>query len=132
MKLRMKNFNLGVHLKTRILWGGFHTKPIYRGDCLRRMCFDKGGGWIKKKRWCFLGIETPMHTTNMENLNLFHFISLFWIYWDYVLLLLPWFRVTKRSGKSVIMPIFEGRQRKTRKVWKVYFTKELMQSIIYV
>ena len=33
----MKNFNiLGAHGKIRVLKGGFHEKPIYRGDCLKR------------------------------------------------------------------------------------------------
>ena len=33
----MKNFNiLGAHGKVRVLKGGFHEKPIYRGDCLKR------------------------------------------------------------------------------------------------
>ena len=43
----MKNFNiLGAHRKIRVLKGGFHEKPIYRGDCLKR-----GEGF-----------DTPMHT----------------------------------------------------------------------
>ena len=35
----MKNFDiLGVHGKVRVLQGGggFHEKPIYRWDCLKR------------------------------------------------------------------------------------------------
>ena len=40
MGFRMKNFDiLGVHGKVRVLQGGgggFHEKPIYRWDCLKR------------------------------------------------------------------------------------------------
>ena len=39
----MKNFIIfGVHRKIQFLGGGgFHKKPICRGDCLKR-----GGAWI--------------------------------------------------------------------------------------
>ena len=50
----MKNFNIfGVHGKIQVSERGFHEKPIYRGDCLKRRWFGqfadlRGAGFGKK------------------------------------------------------------------------------------
>ena len=56
----MKNFNIfGVHGKIQVLERGFHEKPIYRGDCLKRRWFgqfaDLRGAEFGKKGGVFEG-----------------------------------------------------------------------------
>ena len=47
--MKDKNFDIfGVHVKIRVLEGGFYEKPIYKGNCLKRgawtVCRFKGEG----------------------------------------------------------------------------------------
>ena len=62
----MKNFNIfGAHGKIRVLGGGVHEKPIYRGDCLKTvggldsLQIEESG--VGKKEGGGGG-DTPMHT----------------------------------------------------------------------
>ena len=53
MWLRMKDFYIfGVHWKIQFL-GGVHEKPIYRGDCLKRVGLDslqiQWGSWQERE-----------------------------------------------------------------------------------
>ena len=78
MGLRMKNFNImGVHWKIQFSRVGFHKKPIYRGDCMKR------GAWtvfrfkeiLGKKKGGQVGGggrggDTPMYTMKIALLIL--------------------------------------------------------------
>ena len=71
----MTNFNIfRVHGKIQVLEGGL-TKNRYTGeDCLKRrawtVCRFKKGGLARKRGVVFLrGVDTPMHTMRMKDLQ---------------------------------------------------------------
>ena len=71
MRLRMKNFNIGVHPKIQVLSGVSQKTIIYRTKLPKigeggglGQCADLGGPCIKE-RGVFLrrsGVDTPLHT----------------------------------------------------------------------
>ena len=78
MVLRMKNFNIfGVHWKIRLLARGGPEKPIYKGDCLKRVgswrvCWFKMGLGKKEEGG---GVDTSMHTMVFKK-NFFSWVIL--------------------------------------------------------
>ena len=55
-----EKFKYEDSLKTPIFGGGFHAKPIYRGELRKKG--GGGGAWRKRECGVFRGVDTPMHT----------------------------------------------------------------------
>ena len=85
MGWRIKNFNIfRVHRKIRVLGGGCHEKPMYRGDCLKwgvGLFADLRGGRLGKKQgivfegegWYpsahYAGVNEHMDSSLMPSVN---------------------------------------------------------------